>query len=373
MKPFQSARPRGARLWGLRCPATPPVFQSARPRGARLQRQIAEAPRRVSIRAPTRGATGLEGRVRARDRFNPRAHEGRDHRAHAHHGIGAGFQSARPRGARLHLAAARMPACDVSIRAPTRGATCTRNCSRSAATCFNPRAHEGRDKRRPELEGQRRFQSARPRGARHRCLRHYPLTKRVSIRAPTRGATLGLASPRSRYSGFNPRAHEGRDSRHDSACRQSTMFQSARPRGARHALGRVDGRVWRVVSIRAPTRGATAGIVLDESSILFQSARPRGARRHPQPGHAPPSAARFNPRAHEGRDITKRGGNIQKIGVSIRAPTRGATAADYGQDFDDDVSIRAPTRGATPWRVAWNRREHGFNPRAHEGRDSPPL
>ena len=143
---------------------------------------------------------------------------------------------------------------------------------------------------------------------------------KVSIHAPTRGAT-----------GLNVR-------------RQSYLaFQSTRPRGARQKLlnrpstqlrfnprahaGRDllddDGVSAVMVSIHAPTRGATI-IARSSSPILwFQSTRPRGARLRLKLGWQ--CRYCFNPRAHAGRD-------------SARAIT----------DTADSVSIHAPTRGATP-------------------------
>src|SRR5271157_3364506 len=55
--------------------------------------------------------------------------------------------------------------------------------------------------------------------------------------------------------------------------------------------------------------------------------------------------------------------------VSIHAPTRGATTAAYLAARFLDVSIHAPTRGATctsspSYRCGWS-----FNPRSHTGSD----
>ena len=54
----------------------------------------------------------------------------------------------------------------------------------------------------------------------------------------------------------------------------------------------------------------------------------------------------FNPRSHEGSDL----GNlvhVLAITISIRAPTRGATAYNPDKVVEQLISIRAPTRGAT--------------------------
>jgi len=54
----------------------------------------------------------------------------------------------------------------------------------------------------------------------------------------------------------------------------------------------------------------------------------------------------FNPRPHAGGDDGQSGYEPSK-GVSIHAPTRGATQAPGGGLFGGAVSIHAPTRGAT--------------------------
>ncbi|CAH1746216.1 protein of unknown function [Thauera humireducens] len=56
---------------------------------------------------------------------------------------------------------------EVSIHAPTRGATPSSSICPTTAAGFNPRAHAGRDPWFPEVLNQERlFQSTRPRGAR---------------------------------------------------------------------------------------------------------------------------------------------------------------------------------------------------------------
>ena len=122
----------------------------------------------VSIHAPARGATKTNKIVvYDHNRFNPRAREGRDlvndksNVFTVHVSIHApargatlsrllcrrqqGFQSTRPRGARLE----------------------TGFCLRSDPACFNPRAREGRDVfLAPAVQYINEFQSTRPRGAR---------------------------------------------------------------------------------------------------------------------------------------------------------------------------------------------------------------
>ncbi len=227
------------------------MFQSTRPRGARLYTLIILLATVVSIHAPTRGATYTLIILLATVCFNPRAHAGRDEREQQERPR-ATFQSTRPRGARHDrppIPAERT----VSIHAPTRGATVLITLIFNFL-CFNPRAHAGRDGNDPHqllaflvsihapTRGathtnavsrlRRSFQSTRPRGARRYrrcCWRRLA----VSIHAPTRGATFG-AQKIYPLTGFNPRAHAGRDVKGHFAA-QIGKFQSTRPRGARRS------------------------------------------------------------------------------------------------------------------------------------------
>ena len=185
--------------------------------------------------------------------FNPRAHVGRDSGTctamyplivsiHAPtwgatlfyfvHDCSSMFQSTRPRGARQFHNVLHVHKC----------------------TCFNPRAHVGRD---PEIiDADYRciwFQSTRPRGARPIVFLPRQTNHIVSIHAPTWGATALLWLP----------------------------------------------RIFRMVSIHAPTWGATLKIPDGASFSLFQSTRPRGARQRFTA--LPLDRLGFNPRAHVGR------------------------------------------------------------------------
>ncbi len=143
-----------------------------------------------------------------------------------------------------------------------------------------------------------------------------------------------------------------------------------------------------VVSIHAPARGATEREVLFLTSGKFQSTPPRGGR--------PNSLQRvcaltwcFNPRPHAGGDYSALG-SMSDNGVSIHAPTRGATIYRIKNNIELRVSIHAPTRGATPrlflgtsfdvfqstpprgGRQDGNFHQNlcqGFNPRPHAGGD----
>ena len=172
------------------------------------------------------------------------------------------------------------------------------------------------------------------------------LIRDVSIHAPARGATPAASTKEPK----------------------NNLFQSTRPRRARH----VPAFRWlcaKRVSIHAPARGATTVLKSDAAcapsfnpraragrdihprrgargGLQFQSTRPRGAR---------PEGSRrvgdcggsFNPRARAGRD-EKEAQFVSAFDlVSIHAPARGATAQPGGSGDDRAVSIHAPARGAT--------------------------
>ena len=78
------------------------------------------------------------------------------------------FQSTHPRRVRLEAVEELKPVMEISIHAPTKGATGLLKTCRNFQIHFNPRTHEGCD-----------------------CTRSYPSTRllTISIHAPTKGAT----------------------------------------------------------------------------------------------------------------------------------------------------------------------------------------
>ena len=367
------------------------MFQSARPRGARREpRKARRGQQRVSIHAPTRGATAVD--APAGDRREVSIHaptrgatgglrhdhgnglvsihaptRGATRRVAVHSGRpavsihaptrgatfgpyvehwGKMFQSTRPRGARPAPAGQVLHMGLVSIHAPTRGATCPPTPRSPTSTSFNPRAHEGRDtppRRRPRA---RCSFNPRAHEGRDAAAQAAGVGLRVSIHAPTRGATW-----RSSYAGtpatcFNPRAHEGRDLGKAQGGGTADRFQSTRPRGARRGRDGACQHGGRV-SIHAPTRGATRG--------RGAGTRTRGC---------------FNPRAHEGRDSPPSPVSSARCPVSIHAPTRGATWTVLDPKAFTALFQSTRPRGARPAAPPWRPSHTCFNPRAHEGRDT---
>ena len=177
-------------------------FQSTRPRGARRQIDEHKRQRKVSIHAPTWGATIVSDVARNMSK--------------------------------------------VSIHAPTWGATCTTSTCIFLMPCrFNPRAHVGRDQKISQISKFLSvFQSTRPRGARLANLIETINNYKVSIHAPTWGATFDIVF-----------------------VEPSPEFQSTRPRGARLQLSATTTTLQ--VSIHAPTWGATAQVQFIRNSTSY--------------------------------------------------------------------------------------------------------
>ena len=146
----------------------------------------------------------------------------------------------------------------ISIHAPTWGATFPRHRLRRASGHFNPRTHVGCDAcELGELESTLLFQSTHPRGVRPvGPVKGVAGEPDISIHAPTWGATRRSRRTRTRFrifqsthprgvrrprtSGtttsfyFNPRTHVGCDTTYNPASDVTTIFQSTHPRGVRH-------------------------------------------------------------------------------------------------------------------------------------------
>ena len=186
--------------------------------------------------------------------FNPRAHTGRDSRNWlivtelpvSIHAPTRGATAAERLGLATH---------EVSIHAPTRGATQATGGQQDFAKSFNPRAHTGRD--------------------------------------------LATSQAPRTHRGFNPRAHTGRDTATRKQLPRFWQFQSTRPHGARHRIFLELQQ--HMVSIHAPTRGATRNILSNSllSSVSIH-APTRGATCYLIAVSC--TSIGFNPRAHTGRD-----------------------------------------------------------------------
>ena len=192
----------------------------------------------------------------------------------------AKFQSTHPRGVRPRWDLLPLRTVEVSIHAPTWGAT------RELAQLENElkvSIHAptwGATFRHSRFDVQAQFQSTHPRGVRRGVRAVVVRRVRVSIHAPTWGATHLKA-----------------------------------------------GRIVQFgVSIHAPTWGATCTKMADKNKLRFQSTHPRGVR--PKSRSATGTGTSFNPRTHVGCDSLYFY-DFDFCRVSIHAPTWGATLFSY--------------------------------------------
>ena len=208
---FQSTHPRGVRPLLVVLPGYLTRFQSTHPRGVRLSRCTVKQSLGISFNPRTHeGCDFVKLLAQCVPRcFNPRTHEGCDDNLASARNLRDVSIHAPTRGA-TRTCEYQLLICAVSIHAPTRGATesvvnlgtgtgvsihaptrgataCPNRCVYSFA-CFNPRTHEGCDYINDE----------------------FFCTTLVSIHAPTRGATWSILKSVSPIC-FNPRTHEGCD------------------------------------------------------------------------------------------------------------------------------------------------------------------
>ena len=382
--PFQFTRPRGARRGGGANRPRTKSFNS-RAHGGRDHRLASDAvPRTVSIHAPTGGATKLVGKFRVGEEFQftrPRGARPEESARisrrlvsiHAPTGgatsgdyilvAGEWFQFTRPRGARPRrgLRAGRLSRFNsrahggrdrvratihrdiaVSIHAPTGGATISTP-SRMAASAF---------------------QFTRPRGARHTTLTQSAGAARFNSRAHG-GRDWGLHDSAAKSWSFNSRAHGGRDAP-----------PPRRPSGRRVSIHAPTGGATclilytfcgRKVSIHAPTGGATARVATQYVRDMFQFTRPRGAR----PSQTSPKIRRprFNSRAHGGRDKADASYSATQAGFNSRA--HGGRDRPGGDREHPPPRFNSRAHGGRDRSAAGGWSAHdGFNSRAHGGRDA---
>ena len=252
----------------------------------------------------------------------------------------------------------------ISIHAPTRGATglsvhqstCRkfqstlprgerpgRRASERSSNNFNPRSHEGSDS------------VAQATDLPHA---HFNPRSHEGSDKPRRSGTAGVQN-------FNPRSHEGSDLWRSCRCQIRLISIHAPTRGATSLERRKDSIMQ--ISIHAPTRGATARRKVYLSPYQFQSTLPRGERhkiphklcpcplfqstlprgeRRPSPCWVRCLPGHFNPRSHEGSD--------REVLPFSRHLSHFNPRSHEGSDKDPAdgmdaccISIHAPTRGAT--------------------------
>ena len=189
------------------------------------------------------------------------------------------FQSTHPRRVRRDGGDRYYDSSDVSIHAPTQGATNGFSGHLASSLSFNPRTHAGCDFVRLEHRAARVVSIHAPTQGATLGLVGRKLGQDVSIHAPTQGATPRRRPCRRCPARFNPRTHAGCDAEQLRQRYDTAMFQSTHPR-----------RVRRVPSIRlhrcvlrfnprthAGCDGDTAEP--DGAPAQFQSTHPRRVRR----------------------------------------------------------------------------------------------
>ena len=165
------------------------------------------------------------------------------------------FQSTHPHGVRLERLP---PKCSSGLFQSTHphGVRHIELVFRTSIYGFNPRTHTGCDlSRRTCIASTSKFQSTHPHGVRPIKSAFWIICFRVSIHAPTRGATYLKIVEAYNNLCFNPRTHTGCDRSNPKIIR-----------------GGKD------VSIHAPTRGATLNDFLLSLVLQFQSTHPHGVR-----------------------------------------------------------------------------------------------
>ena len=280
----------------------------------------------------------------------------------------------------------------ISIHAPAWGATSTSLTGRGESNISIHAPAWGATVLMMYREAYYRFQSTRPRGARHNVFRADDVLFTISIHAPAWGATQRLHGGRCAFHDFNPRARVGRDALIRQMVIAVAKFQSTRPRGARHAGGS-PSVCTEYISIHAPAWGATAASALSSANVVrfqstrprgarpmmfllphfgykFQSTRPRGARRSIRPPH--PVRFHFNPRARVGRDKSTASPSAKCKNFNPRARVgrdrRSCRLCISCRHFNPRARVGRDLRLPVS-------RPHlqDFNPRARVGRDAPKI
>ena len=175
---------------------------------------------------------------------------------------------------------------------------------------------------------------------------HQPTCQTISIHAPTRGATgvtrvknygskFQSTLPREerlqalplsdRLCHFNPRSHERSDTARQPGGYLCIISIHAPTRGATTSVEALS--VSMGISIHAPTRGATLSLRISNHSLSISI-------------HAPTRGATYKESNFNSYNF-----------ISIHAPTRGATSSGSCHSGTTCISIHAPTRGATIMRA----------------------
>ena len=257
----------------------PHKFQSTLPQGERPYEDIGLDPVQVFQSTLPQGERLKIWKITAIETdFNPRSHKGSDSHRHFHTKQKGEFQSTLPQGERRESGSQMcLVHRDFNPRSH-KGSDGGAGKEIRLDPDFNPRSHKGSDRsmrfyrRKKDISIHAPTRGATPhRGGLEEAMR-------ISIHAPTRGATGELRKPRRSRHNFNPRSHKGSDGvfcwLHE---QQGKISIHAPTRGAtilRHELI----HAFLYISIHAPTRGATKWIpCCGQSAHISIHAPARGA------------------------------------------------------------------------------------------------
>jgi len=183
---------------------------------------------------------------------------------------------------------------------PHAGGDCPRGAARRSSSRFNPRPHAGGDFRRPPLRFVNinvsihaptrgattmircnwqlaPFQSTPPRGGRPMDNIAITTTAEFQSTPPRGGRPFKFCYLCNYLKSFNPRPHAGGDAIHIVCPTESIVSIHAPTRGATRDAR--ENNAEQNVSIHAPTRGATSNSSEQMGLMSFQSTPPRGGRR----------------------------------------------------------------------------------------------
>ena len=275
---FQSTLPHGERHAVFVVAVYFCVFQSTLPHGERLiPEQVAEAvlqfqstlPHGERRRKPNEKPWGSSG-------FNPRSHMGSDTPRACSMVTAARFQSTLPHGERHYIEQLAQDGWRVSIHAPTWGATFAFSRFSEFYTFQSTLPH---GERRPQMAVSALLVGFNPRSHMGSDI-GLPLVSRngirVSIHAPTWGATFSQALL-AWASAFQSTLPHGERLAIVGVLVITFQFQSTLPHGERHG-GSISHITPTLVSIHAPTWGATRQFPQVPSVCWFQSTLPHGER-----------------------------------------------------------------------------------------------
>ena len=232
------------------------------------------------------------------------------------------FQSTHPHGVRQRPAVARRSGHQVSIHAPTRGAT--------------PRV------KRKEVT--KKFQSTHPHGVRHvvvisvEAANKFQSTHPHGVRHCKGGANNG-------YGRFNPRTHTGCDQIYRRCSKIGNRCFNPRTHTGCDSESRAFPPSPRCFNPRTHTGCDFCPGLITCMSGRFQSTHPHGVR--PSRCRSKIRTSSFNPRTHTGCDVLARTALVYHSEFQSTHPHGVRLSAMSKSISFGSVSIHAPTRGAT--------------------------